>query len=249
MLGLAIDSAHQRASAALWRSGRDAGSADKGAETGPSIVDSAALSPDDGKADQLINVIERLLSRQGLDYGDLDLLAVNRGPGSFTGIRSAVALARGLALAAGLPVLGVTSHEALMSGLARDQEGRRTLIAEDARRGEVYVQAFDAAGVAATPIQALAIAAAAGDVRRGAWRFAGSGAGMIAAALPADVDVHMIDIEPVDAVAVARAAARGLAEGDMPAEGFRLRPLYVRAPDAVPPTPLIDPAERVEVPA
>jgi tRNA threonylcarbamoyladenosine biosynthesis protein TsaB len=252
VLGLAIDSTHQRASAALWRSERGARGADQVLGAGSpviarcSIVDSGVLAPEDGKADQLISVIERLLSRQGLGYGDLDLLAVNRGPGSFTGIRSAVALARGLALAAGLPVLGVTSHEALARGLARDDRAGRTLIAEDARRGQVYVQAFAADGTAETVIEARRIPAIADELWRGPWRLAGSGAHLVAAGLSGDADVRMIETVPLDALAVARAAAGRLADGQAPAPGTALRPLYVRAPDAIPPRPLIDAAERRE---
>ncbi len=70
------------------------------------------------------------------------MIAVNHGPGSFTGLRSAVAAARGLALAAGLPVLAVGSLEALAAAVPSYASG--TLVAAmDARRGQVYAQAFD----------------------------------------------------------------------------------------------------------
>jgi tRNA threonylcarbamoyladenosine biosynthesis protein TsaB len=62
-------------------------------------------------------------------------MAVGTGPGNFTGVRIAVAAARGLALAAGRPAVGVTRLEALAHGLPRP-----LTVIEDARRGEAYVQ-------------------------------------------------------------------------------------------------------------
>ena len=154
------------------------------------------LQPEAGKADQLITVVERLLSEQGLGYDDLDVIAVNRGPGSFTGIRSAVALGRGLALAAGLPVMAVTSHEALVAGLDADPAGRRLMIALDARRGEVYAQAVGADGRPLDEIEARTPAALADALEGGRWRIAGSGARLVLEVLDGGVDVEMIDAGP-----------------------------------------------------
>ncbi|MGI9489017.1 MAG: tRNA (adenosine(37)-N6)-threonylcarbamoyltransferase complex dimerization subunit type 1 TsaB [Geminicoccaceae bacterium] len=248
MLGLAIDSANQTATAALWRDARPGPNVDPksdadcgaGADFGaPAVLASEALPPETVKADQLILVIERLLREQGLGYQDLDMIAVNRGPGSFTGIRSAVALVRGLALAAGLPVLGVTSHEAIAAGLGHDPVSGKTMIVLDARRGEVYAQAFAADGHPRGEIEAKAPALVAAALSEGRWRLAGSGAALVAAQLADDRDVEIIETPPVDAGMVMLAAAGRLSAGETPAPGFALKPLYVRAPDAVPPTPLI----------
>lgn len=230
MVGLAIDSANQTASAALWSN------VDRGALT---VLASGALPPEMAKADQLILVIERLLGEQGLGYRDLDVIAVNRGPGSFTGIRSAVALARGLALAAELPVLGVTSHEAIAAGLGHGLVCEKTMIAQDARRGEVYAQAFAADGRPLGDIEAKTPALVAAALSDGRWRLAGSGAGLVSAELAGDLDVETIETPPIDAGMVVLAAAARLSAGQVPAQGLALQPLYVRAPDAVPPAPLI----------
>ncbi|MGI9509868.1 MAG: tRNA (adenosine(37)-N6)-threonylcarbamoyltransferase complex dimerization subunit type 1 TsaB [Geminicoccaceae bacterium] len=233
MLGLAIDSANEVASAAIW-------TGDIEAHDGSfSLLRIETLPPEVGKADQLITLVERMLGERKLDYRDLDVIAVNRGPGSFTGIRSAVALARGLALAADLPVLAVTSHEALMATLDDDPTGRPSMIAQDARRGEVYAQTFGADGRPRGEIEALAPAALADHLLTGGWRLAGSGAGLVVAALDDGADVEVIGSTALDAGAVALAAAKRLARGEMPVRGFELRPLYVRAPDAVPPAPLV----------
>ncbi|MGI9484859.1 MAG: tRNA (adenosine(37)-N6)-threonylcarbamoyltransferase complex dimerization subunit type 1 TsaB, partial [Geminicoccaceae bacterium] len=205
-----------------------------------------ALPPGTGMADQLILVVERLLGEQRLTYRDLDVIAVNRGPGSFTGIRSAVALARGLALAAGLPVLGVTSHEALAAGLEQ-ADGRATMIALDARRSEVYAQAFAPDGHPGGDIETKAPASVAAMLSEGRWRIVGSGAALVSAELADDLDVETIETPPVDAGMVMLAAAARLSAGETPARGFTLQPLYVRAPDAVPPTPLISTTTASEV--
>lgn len=251
MLGLAIDSTDRTASAAIWRSNVNCGSSvDRGSNRGgwPSVDDQTgraqfhvlaegSLPPEAGKADQLITVIEQLLGDCCIDYADLDVIAVNRGPGSFTGIRSAVAVGRGLALASGLPVFGITTHEALAERIGGDEAGRTLLIAMDARRGEVYTQTFAADGRPMFEIEAKEPAAVAADLVSGRWRIAGSGAGLVAAA--ASIEPDFVETGPVDATAVAIAAASRLSGGGIPGEGFALRPLYIRAPDAVPPSPLV----------
>ncbi len=241
MLGLAIESSGRAASAALWHS----------ADGDVDGLIHASLPPETGKADLLITVVEQLLGDEGLSYSDLDVIAVNRGPGSFTGIRSAVALGRGLALATNLPVLDVTSHEALaanfFSGHGKVLGNAPVLIALDARRGEVYAQCFSPLGEALGEIQARTPAAVADDVNAGCWRLAGDGASLVVQALDAHAKVEMIEMLPVDSTAVALAAAARLSAGDMPSPGDTLKPLYIRAPDAVPPAPLVSRGNSTEV--
>jgi len=90
-----------------------------------------------GQAERLMPLLEEVLAESGLVWGDLKAIAVGTGPGNFTGVRIAVAAARGLALGLGIPAVGVTRLEALAFGLPRP-----VLVVEDARRGEVYAQEF-----------------------------------------------------------------------------------------------------------
>jgi tRNA threonylcarbamoyladenosine biosynthesis protein TsaB len=90
-----------------------------------------------GQAERLVPLLEDLLAEGGLRWADLKALAVGTGPGNFTGVRIAVAAARGLALGLGIPAVGVTRLEALAFGLPRP-----LAVVEDARRGEIYVQTF-----------------------------------------------------------------------------------------------------------
>jgi tRNA threonylcarbamoyladenosine biosynthesis protein TsaB len=89
----------------------------------------AALLPDMARA---------VLDRGGLEASDLDAVAVTIGPGSFTGIRAGLALAHGIALAAGRPVIGVTVPEALAAAVALPAD-RALWVAIDSRRGRVFL--------------------------------------------------------------------------------------------------------------
>ncbi len=250
MLGLALDSAGPLASAALWsdeaedRAKRGAGEKSDAC----TLVAYRELPPEAGKADQLILVVEQLLEASGSSYRDLDVIAVNRGPGSFTGIRSAVALGRGLALATGRPAIGVTSHEALAASMdfdlgadKADQQPRSLMIVEDARRGQVYCQSFDSALTPLDAPRAETPEAVARKLACGHWHLAGSGAPLVGTWLNDTADVTLIDKASLDAKGVVRAAAARLAVGEKPLAGFDLMPLYVRPPDAIRPKPLVSP--------
>lgn len=98
---------------------------------------------------QLLGMIETLLASHGLSVKDLDAIAVAAGPGSFTGIRIGLATAGGISLAAGVPVAGVSSLEAVASA-ARAQG--RIAAALDAGGGSVYHALFDVGGDGLTRI-------------------------------------------------------------------------------------------------
>lgn len=69
-----------------------------------------------GQSERLFPMIDEILTEAGVDFGDLDAVAVGTGPGNFTGIRIAVSAARGLALSLDIPAVGVTLFEALACG-------------------------------------------------------------------------------------------------------------------------------------
>jgi tRNA threonylcarbamoyladenosine biosynthesis protein TsaB len=189
-----------------------------------------------GQADHLVEMVETAVRQAGLDYWALRAIAVNHGPGSFTGVRSTVAAARGFALAAGLPVLAVSGLEALAGSV--DVPGDAMILAAiDARRGQVYAQAFGPGLQPLTEPRALAPAQAVEEVAHRACVLVGSGAPLVAAAL---LDHARVTIAPVelDARAIARRAARRLASGELPQPGLALRPLYLREPDVRPQAPL-----------
>lgn len=224
MLLLAIENAGEAGAVALLDDARPAGDA---------VLGQLASEPGRTAADRLVALADRLLAAAGLRYADLDLIAVNRGPGSFTGIRCAVALGRGLALAADRPVLGITSFEAL----ALAAGGGPLVTALDARRGEVYVQPFAAGLQPAAAPAALAPAEAARRLGARPPRVVGSGAALIGAHLAGRAAALEPELRP-DAAAIARCAAARLAEGVRPQAGPELLPLYLRPPDARPAAPV-----------
>jgi len=162
-----------------------------------------------GQAERLMPLLEELLREAGLGWSDLTRLAVGTGPGNFTGVRIAVAAARGLALGLGIPAVGITRLEALAFGLPRP-----ITVVEDARRGEVYVQGFGTETSEALLMDGSDLAHVVETAH-----VTGSAAGP--AALPA-------------AVPLAEAMARLAAARDLPQP--RPAPFYLRGADAAPPS-------------
>lgn len=81
---------------------------------------------------------EQVLAEAGVARSQLDAVAVGRGPGAFTGVRLAIAIAQGIALALDRPVLPVST----LAALALPAGGERRIAAIDARMGEVYLGTF-----------------------------------------------------------------------------------------------------------
>lgn len=90
-------------------------------------------------------MVVEVMAETGVAFPDVDLVAVTVGPGSFTGLRIGLAAARGMALAAGLPCLGITTLEAVAESIdRRRQADRMVLAALDSKRGDIFAQAFAA---------------------------------------------------------------------------------------------------------
>ena len=91
---------------------------------------------------ELLPMVDGILAKAGLTISDMDALAFGRGPGAFTGLRVATAMAQGLAFAVDLPVISVSTLAALAQQGLREHGARQVLSAIDARMGEVYWGAF-----------------------------------------------------------------------------------------------------------
>ncbi len=101
--------------------------------------------------DLLFTMVDRVLAEAGITRNALDLVAFGQGPGAFTGVRVAAAVAQGIALARDLPLAPISTLAALAAGGARLHGARQVLAALDARRDEIYLAAVrfaddDAAG-------------------------------------------------------------------------------------------------------
>jgi len=185
-----------------------------------------------GHAVQLLPLCNALLGRAGLRFADLDRVAVGLGPGTFTGLRIAIATARGLAHAGGAQLTGVPTLEVLAAGA----RAPAVLAVLDARRGEAFVAGY-LHGVPTASAAALAPEVLGSRARETATRHPGSlavGDGAVAfrAVLeragctvpPYDAEAHRVD------AAVLCALARDRPSGPREA----VLPSYVRAPDAQP---------------
>ena len=191
-----------------------------------------------GSGDRLIGLVRQVFEEAGAGFADLAAIAVNRGPGSFTGVRTGVAAARALALATARPVLAVTSFEALAGGVRPQGPGTLIVAAIDARRGQIYVQAFTGGLEALAAPRALAPEEALLGVP-GRVAVAGSGSQLLIDAAP-DRSVVRVTAARLDACAVGRAAMIKMRAGLAPEPGFTLEPLYLRPPDARPKRPMFE---------
>jgi tRNA threonylcarbamoyladenosine biosynthesis protein TsaB len=177
-----------------------------------------------GQAERLMLMIETVCAEARMRLSDLDLIAVTVGPGSFTGIRIGLAAARGLALATGVPAIGVTNFAAIAGAVASDR--RPLAVALDSRRDEVFVQCFRAEGEVENPVM-LPPEDAARTLPRGALWLAGDAAGQLAPFLASEARI-VPGTERPDPGVIGRLAAAGWRPGEHPPPP---RPLYLRAPD------------------
>ena len=102
------------------------------------LVGATAMEGKGSRNEKLLPAVDWLLAENGIDRRDLELFAVTRGPGSFTGVRIGLATLQGLALALHRPVCAMSTHEAIAFG-----ESGRVAVADDAGRGELYVSVFE----------------------------------------------------------------------------------------------------------
>ncbi|WP_431510751.1 tRNA (adenosine(37)-N6)-threonylcarbamoyltransferase complex dimerization subunit type 1 TsaB [Variovorax sp. DAIF25] len=91
----------------------------------------------------LIPLIQQLLAEAGLALAQLDAIAFGRGPGSFTGLRTACAVAQGLALGSGVPLLPVDTLLAVAEEARHAFGAQRTVALLDARMEEIYAARYD----------------------------------------------------------------------------------------------------------
>jgi tRNA threonylcarbamoyl adenosine modification protein YeaZ len=184
-----------------------------------------------GHAEALMPLVARVIGESKLDFDRIDRIAVTTGPGSFTGMRVGIAAARGLALAAGKPVVGLSTLAAYAAPFIATDPSLPVAAAIDARHDHVYLQVFGAGGRTLVAPRVVPLAEAARlSAGAGGPRIVGTAANILAAAWSGDDNapaaVEQLPAPDIDWVARLGAAA---AESNSPP-----KPLYLRAPDAQP---------------
>jgi len=183
-----------------------------------------------GHAEALMPLIGRVMAQAGVGFTALDRIAATTGPGSFTGLRVGLSAARGLALAAEKPVVGVTTLTAYAAPVVSANNQPPVIAAIDARHDQVYFQVVSGDGGALISPRVAPIAEALAASRFGAPHLVGNAAALLAERWPADaappVQVDMLPAPDITWVAWLGAAVN-------PETAFA-RPYYLRAPDAKP---------------
>ncbi|MEM6594098.1 MAG: tRNA (adenosine(37)-N6)-threonylcarbamoyltransferase complex dimerization subunit type 1 TsaB [Pseudomonadota bacterium] len=174
-----------------------------------------------GQAERLMPLIEDTLAQAGADFADLTRIGVGTGPGNFTGIRISVSAARGLALARGIPALGVTLFEAL-----RLEAPPRALASLPATKTSLYLAELTTQGISRPVQTTLEEMRPPADPSADGLTCIGHRADEIAAKF--GLAVKPVALTPGEAIA--RVAAK-MDTKDAP----RPAPFYLRPADAAPP--------------
>lgn len=227
MIVLGLDTATKACSAAVWRQG--------------AVLAHECAPVERGHTETLIPMVKRVLGAAALAFRDLDLIAVTVGPGAFTGLRVGLAAARGIALAAGIPCIGVTTLEAIAAAVPRQeqdeqqddqQDERIVLVVLETKRGDFYAQAFSPEGIGLAAPRVVD-ATALPDLIEGRKAVV---AGDAAAAVITELRAAGVAAELATAAEFADAGiVADIAAGRFQAKGGPLQPplpLYVRRPEA-----------------
>ncbi len=155
---LALDTSTEHCSAAVWRDGAVFGRTARAGQA---------------HSEMLIAMADAVLAEAGITLPAVSGIAFGAGPGSFTGLRVACAVAQGLAFPAGIPLAGIGTLQAMAAGCGADA----AICCLDARMGEVYHAAYRRDGDAWTEVSAPRVCAPAAvpEPPPGKWTACGSG--------------------------------------------------------------------------
>ncbi len=178
----------------------------------------------------ILAAVEEMLQASGVEFAQLDCIAAGCGPGTFTGIRVALAAALGLAAGSGVQVCGIGSLDALAEG-AQAATGRErsldVLALVDARRQQHYAMR---AIVEPTPVHITPVSGPEANATEALISNLQQSPPAVCVGAPVDLPPTVQAVEgPPLAVSIARLAARMPADARPPA-----LPSYLRAPDAIP---------------
>ncbi len=209
---LALDTAMAACSVAVHDSGR--------------VVANAFVAMERGHAEALAPMVRDVMAKAQLEFASLARIAVTVGPGTFTGVRIGLAMARGFGVALDIPVIGIDSLSAIAANAPAT--GVPLLVAAGARRDEVYAALFDGAGKMLHSPAVLSMDACVRLLPEGPMAAAGTAAdAVIAASSRSNVTRSRAGDLP-------DAANFGRFGFNLPVTGVAPVPLYLRMPDAKP---------------
>src|ERR1700686_1698876 len=218
MLILAIDTALDACSAAVLDT--DAGN----------IVAQESQPMKRGHAEALMPLLARVMKASGVAFAALDRIAVTTGPGSFTGLRVGLSAARGIALAAGKPVVGLTTLTAYAAPMVSESGEHPVISAIDARHDHVYFQVVSGNGSSLIRPRVAPIEEALDASRFGAPHLVGNAPDILGRRWPVDAPPPFkVDAQPAPDIAWVAWLGAAVSPNTAPA-----RPYYLRAPDAKP---------------
>src|SRR5260221_11374811 len=181
-----------------------------------------------GHAEALMPLIARVMKEAGIAFAALDRIAVPTGPGSFTGLRAGLSAARGIALAADKPVVGLTTLTAYAAPVVSENAEQPVISAIDARHDQVYFQVVSGDGSSLIRPRVAPIEEALRASRFGAPHLVGNAAGILADRWPADaLPPFNVDARPAPDITWVAWLGAAVSPDTAPA-----RPFYLRAPDA-----------------
>jgi tRNA threonylcarbamoyladenosine biosynthesis protein TsaB len=216
MLILAIDTALDACAAAVLDT--DAGK----------LIAQESQAMKRGHAEALMPLIGRVIAASGTAFAGLGRIAVTTGPGSFTGLRVGLSAARGIALAANIPVVGVTTLTAYAAPIVSQNAEHPVVSAIDARHDHVYLQVVSGNGSALVRPRVAPLAEALDTWRFGTPVLVGNAAGMLADRWPSQATPPFkVDMQPAPDISWVGWLGAAVSPNTAPA-----RPFYLRAPDA-----------------
>jgi tRNA threonylcarbamoyladenosine biosynthesis protein TsaB len=191
-----------------------------------------------GHAEALMPMVVEALAEAGLGFTDLSAVGVTVGPGAFTGLRIGLSAARGIGLAAGIPVLGATTLEVVAHGVPEAERAGASIVSViESKRADLYVQAFGSDLAPLGEPASLMPEGLAEALPDGRLVLAGDGAARAAEALKASNGADRTSLSasgphPDARVLAALIAARLREIGAGLDDLAPPEPLYLRPPDA-----------------
>jgi len=180
----------------------------------------------------ILSMVQNLIEQAGIEIADLDALAFGRGPGSFTGVRIATGVVHGLAFAADLPVIPISTLAAIAQSTYTDHSHANVVAGLDARMGGIYWGCYQLAENGLMQLSGEEHVNSPGeiDLPEGEWSAAGTAWGVYGAVLEQKLQGRLLGRYPdylPHAASMAQLAAYEYQQGNL-LDAAKAQPVYLR---------------------